>query len=64
MNTPVDSNSRPLKRFWGLLMTVARRGPRAAAAVGAALYPVELVLTAVLRESPTTEIVLARKRDI
>jgi SAM-dependent methyltransferase len=63
MNTPVDSDSRLLQRFWGLLTTLARRGPRAAGAVGAALYPVELLLTATLRESPTTEIVLARKRD-
>jgi SAM-dependent methyltransferase len=62
MNTPIDSNSRVLERFWTLLMTAARRGPRAAAAVGAALYPVELALTAALRESPTTEIVVARKR--
>jgi SAM-dependent methyltransferase len=62
MNTPVDSRNRLLRRFWGLLMTAVRRGPRAAAMVGAALYPVELFLTAVLREGPTTEIVVARKR--
>lgn len=62
MNTPVDSRSRALERFWGLLMTAAHRGPRAASAVGAALYPVELALTRLLEESPTTEIVVARKR--
>jgi SAM-dependent methyltransferase len=62
MNTPVDSRSRLLKRFWGLLMSGAKTGPRSAAALGAALYPVEVALTALLRESPTTEIVVARKR--
>jgi SAM-dependent methyltransferase len=62
MNTPVDSSSQLRKRFWGLLMTGARRGPRWASALGAALYPIELCLTSALRESPTTEIVVARKR--
>jgi SAM-dependent methyltransferase len=63
MNTPVDSSNRLLERYWGLLMSGVRSGPRASAALGAVLYPVELGLTALLRESPTTEIVVARKRS-
>jgi SAM-dependent methyltransferase len=62
MNTPVDSNSRLLKAWWWLLMNVTARARWLGGPVGAALYPVETALTAVLREGPTTEIVAARKR--
>ena len=63
MNTPVDSRSRLLERWWGLLMNVmARRARWLGGPLGAAVYPVETALTAILREGPTTEIVAARKR--
>jgi SAM-dependent methyltransferase len=62
MNTPVDSNSRLLKAWWWLLMNVTARARWLGGPVGAALYPVETALTAVLREGPTTEIVAARRR--
>jgi hypothetical protein len=51
MNTPADSDSWLLERFWELHTTVARHGPHARWADGAALYPVELVLTVTLREA-------------
>ena len=62
MNTPVDSRSRLLKGWWWLLMNVMARARWIGGAVGAAVYPAETALTAILREGPTTEIVAARKR--
>jgi SAM-dependent methyltransferase len=62
MNTPVDTNSRLLKRWWWLLMNVIARAPWLGGVAGAAIYPPEVALTRLLREGPTTEIVAARKR--
>ncbi len=61
MNAPVDSTSRLLHAWWRRLMAVVRHGDRTANVVGAILFPVELVLTRVMRESPTTEIMICRK---
>jgi 2-polyprenyl-3-methyl-5-hydroxy-6-metoxy-1,4-benzoquinol methylase len=61
MNTPVDSTSTALHRWWELLTTAVRRWPGAGAAIGAGLYPLELALTTALREGPSTEMVVCRK---
>jgi SAM-dependent methyltransferase len=62
MNTPVDTNSRVLKAWWWVLLNVLSRARWLGGPAGAAIYPVELALTATLREGPTTEIVAARRR--
>ena len=62
MNTPVDTRSRLLKGWWWLLMNVLSRARWLGGPLGATVYPLELGLTATLREGPTTEIVAARKR--
>jgi SAM-dependent methyltransferase len=61
MNTPVDSDSSFLRRSWTAVNLLVRRGPRYGQAVGALLYPLELALTRVLKEGPSTEIVVCRK---
>lgn len=61
MNTPVDSDSPVLERTWTAVNLLVRRGPRMGGAVGAALYPLELGLTRLVREGPSTEIVVCRK---
>ncbi len=63
MNKPFDTNSVLLPFWWERITTLVGRGEGWGWAVGATLYPVELVLTAVLHESPTTEIVVCRKED-
>jgi SAM-dependent methyltransferase len=63
MNTPVDSDSALLRRLFAGVHFLARRNVTGWL-VGAVLYPIELVLTRFLREGPTTEIVLCRKRRI
>jgi SAM-dependent methyltransferase len=61
MNYPVDTKSRIRKSIWKLLMYPVYRSEFLGGAVGATLYPVETVLTGVLRESSSTEIMICRK---
>jgi SAM-dependent methyltransferase len=63
MNTPVDSPRRGAIRYWELLTSIVRRGPRVANVVGMALFPIELFLTRVCREGPSTEIMVCRKQS-
>lgn len=61
MNTPVDSDSRFLEKTWTGVNLMVRHGPRSANLVGALLFTLDLALTRVLREGPSTEIVVCRK---
>lgn len=60
MNNPIDSRSAIFKYYWKALSLVSEYAP-AGALTGALLYPVELALTALLSEGPSTEIALAVK---
>jgi SAM-dependent methyltransferase len=60
MNTPVDTQSRFMRRYWSLLRRIARSGDRVAGAAGSLLYVPELLVTRVLREGPSTELVVCR----
>src|SRR5919201_5189172 len=62
MNTPVDSHSVLLRRAWTGINLLVRRGEVTAWLAGATLFPLELLLTRALREGPSTEIVVCRKR--
>ena len=62
MNTPVDSESRLLGLSWRTISRLCRRSPRAGTALGAVLFLPELLLTATLREGPSTELVVCRRR--
>lgn len=62
MNTPVDSDSKLLRRYWSMLGRIARHSEGAAGTIGALLYVPELVITDMLREGPSTEIVVCRKQ--
>jgi SAM-dependent methyltransferase len=62
MNTPIDSRSRFLGASWRVVSGVCRRSRRAGGAVGALLFPVERLLTALVREGPSTELVVCRRR--
>jgi len=61
MNTPVDSSNPLGKLFWRALSAAVSRSEIAGYAIGAGLYPLELVLTRWARESPSTEIMICRK---
>jgi SAM-dependent methyltransferase len=62
MNAPVDSRNPLLRISWKLREGVLVRWPSVGAVLGPALFPLELALVAGLRESPSTELLLCRKR--
>lgn len=62
MNAPVDTQSRWPRVLWRIWMAPVRLVPLLGALYGAALYPLELLLTRTLLESPTTELLICRRR--
>jgi SAM-dependent methyltransferase len=63
MNTPVDSDSRLLHRTWAVISLLASRGPKRGYLVGSVLYPIDVILTRLFSEGPSTEIVVCRKAN-
>jgi SAM-dependent methyltransferase len=61
MNAPVDHGGALAWSFWRLLARLAARSERTGASIGAALYPLEVLLTTVLKESWTTEVMVCRR---
>ena len=61
MNFPIDSNSRWLHLWWQKVSSQVKRSERRALWLGHALVPVEMVLTKMLREGPSTELAVCRK---
>ena len=64
MNPPIDSANPVLRGVWRGLEGVLTRAPATGGVIGALLYPIELLLVARLTESPTTEVVVCRKRTV
>ena len=62
LNTPLDSQSRLLHRWWELMAKVASRSNALGNAAGALTYPLELALVSRLREGPSTELMVCRRR--
>jgi SAM-dependent methyltransferase len=62
MNAPDDSTGRWTRLRWRLIRRIATHSEKAGWLMGIVLYPQELVLTAVKRESSTTEIAVCKKR--
>ena len=63
-NTPLDSKNPLIKAYWYLLHNTLYAMPFLGHIIGAALYPLELMLTSVSADSPTTEIAVYRKRAV
>jgi SAM-dependent methyltransferase len=62
MNTPVDTTKRGSKRRWRIISLLLQRyGDTAGSIVGCFLYPIELILVSLLKESASTEIMICRK---
>jgi SAM-dependent methyltransferase len=62
MNTPIDSQSRLLRFSWRVVSGICYRSHRVGAVLGGLLFPLELLLTAVAQEGPSTELVVCRRR--
>ena len=61
MNRPFDSGTGLLSYLWLAFMAPVRLAPALGHLYGALLYPLDSVLTAVLKESPSTEMIICRK---
>lgn len=62
MNYPTDSNSRLLKIFWRLLTLPPKVISPLGHIVGALIYPVEALALSIIKEGPSTEIMICKKR--
>src|SRR5947209_16794389 len=61
--SPVDTTKRASKRMWrALSLLLQRYGDTAGSAVGCFLYPIELILVSLLKETASTEIMICRDR--
>jgi SAM-dependent methyltransferase len=64
MSAPTDTRHRQRnERIWDKVMLPLARHPWLGFLYGAVLFPVELVLVSVLRESPAIEMMVCRKRS-
>jgi len=61
MNAPVDTNNRILPSTWKSIRVAAKKGKFASNITGCILYPLELVLTSIAREGPSTELMICKK---
>jgi SAM-dependent methyltransferase len=61
MNEPFDTQSAVARFLWMLTLYPARKNELFGWLCGAALYPADLLLTRLLSESPTTEVMFCRK---
>lgn len=61
LNTPVDTRSRLLQRWWWALTRAASVSELLGFAAGAAIYPLEVALTRVVRRGPSTKIMVCRR---
>ena len=61
MNAPVDTNNRILQSTWKLIKSTAKKGKFASNVTGCILYPLELILTSIAKEGPSTELMICKK---
>ena len=62
MNYPADTTSRLARLAWTAMVAPAALGEPIGWALGALLFPIERALVRRMRESPSTELMLCRKR--
>ena len=63
MEEPVDATSQWYRLLWKLMTYPVKHSEVAGFVIGGVLYPLELMLTKVFTESPSTEIIVCRKRS-
>jgi len=61
MNAPVDSESTLHRRWWGLLTRAVSTSDVIGSLAGALLFPIEVALCSLLREGPSTEMMVCRR---
>lgn len=61
MNEPVDTNIKLLKLIWRINVYIISRIDSLGCLIGSLLYPIDMLLINIMKESPTTEIMICRK---
>jgi SAM-dependent methyltransferase len=61
MNAPVDTSGSLAQRAWSAAMYPVRRFKPLGSVAGALLYPADLLLTKLLREGPSTELLVCER---
>jgi hypothetical protein len=62
MNYPADTTSRLARWAWTAMVAPAMLGEPLGWALGAVLYPIERALVRAVKESPSTELMVCRRR--
>jgi ubiquinone/menaquinone biosynthesis C-methylase UbiE len=62
MNDPVDAKGKFYPRVWNTLTSISRRSKALDGVIWPVLYPLEMLLTSVYKESPAQEIMVCRAR--
>lgn len=60
LNEPVDTQGKAYPRIWNALTTLSKRSKFWDSVVWPAVYPLELLLTSLLKESPAQEFMICR----
>jgi SAM-dependent methyltransferase len=60
MNDPLDANGKFYPRVWNTLTSMSRKSKLLDTIIWPAIYPLELFLTATLKESPAQEIMICK----
>jgi 2-polyprenyl-3-methyl-5-hydroxy-6-metoxy-1,4-benzoquinol methylase len=61
MNQPLDTTNRFVTRAWDEFTSAVERRPGLGSVAGAVLFPIDMLLVRMLRESPSTEIMVCQK---
>jgi SAM-dependent methyltransferase len=61
MNAPVDKPNTVIKFLWWIISSSVSRSEFIGAYIGGLLYPIELLLITISRESPTTEFMICKR---
>ena len=60
MNDPVDAKTKFYPRLWNLFTRLSKKSKLIDAVIWPAIYPVEFLLTSVMKESPAQEIMICK----
>jgi 2-polyprenyl-3-methyl-5-hydroxy-6-metoxy-1,4-benzoquinol methylase len=61
MNSPIDSDSRLLKRWWSTVVRLSSRNEMLGWSLGAAVFPLELALVRLARSGPSSKIIVCQR---
>lgn len=60
MNEPMDAKSKTAPRIWNLLTSLSKKSKLLDSIIWPIIYPVELLLTSVMKESPAQEFMICK----